>query len=326
MTSNRFSQAGVISYHSPSYLFPLSKTISARVGLRPSDRGRHNGHSTGTDSGSEASCAPDLSLATRWQIAREYFARDLVVETRACGYNKGGLLVAWLNLPGFVPASQLVGLRRLDLEAERFRYLERRQNALLRLKIIDVDEDSNRLVFSERATDVEAGERARLLREIRAGQIRTGTVSNLTSFGAFVDLGGVEGLIHLSQLSWRRLQHPGDVVQAGDTVEALVLSVEEERERIELSRKQLVPDPWIEVEARYQPGQIVEGRVSSVAPFGVFLLLEPELEGLLHVSEFPEGVEPEPEAIFTPGDLLRARVIHVSEAERRLGLSLRAQA
>lgn len=264
-----------------------------------------------------------LSLQERWQLARERFAEDAVIETRATGYNKGGLLVSWLDLPGFVPASQLLGLRRLHLQEERLRHLQERQNATLRLKIIELEQETNRLIFSERATQVAAPQRERLLQRIEPGEKRTGIVTNLADFGAFVDLGGVEGLIHLSQLSWRRLKHPSDVVRPGETVEVLVLSVDRDKERIGLSRKQLYPDPWQNVEERYKPGQVVTGTVSSVAPFGVFVLLEPELEGLLHVSEFTPEMEADPEAVFHRGDEVSARIVQVSEEERRLGLSLR---
>lgn len=266
---------------------------------------------------------PRLSVEERWQLAREKFEEDAIIETQATGYNKGGLLVSWLDLPGFVPASQLLGLRRLHLQEERLRHLQQRQNAHLRLKIIELEEKTNRLIFSERATQVAAPQREQLLQRIEPGERRTGVVTNLADFGAFVDLGGVEGLIHLSQLSWRRLKHPSDVVRPGETVEVLVLTVDRDKERIGLSRKQLYPDPWQNVEERYKPGQMVSGIVSSVAPFGAFVLLEPELEGLLHVSEFAPGMEADPEAVFNKGDEVHARVVQVSEEERRLGLSLR---
>jgi small subunit ribosomal protein S1 len=275
------------------------------------------------EEGSASGNRRKLSLQERWQIARAKFEEDAIIETQATGYNKGGLLVSWLDLPGFVPASQLLGLRRLHLQEERLRHLQQRQNAKLRLKIIELEQDTNRLIFSERATQVAAPQREQLLEQIEPGERRTGVVTNLADFGAFVDLGGVEGLIHLSQLSWRRLKHPSDVVRPGETVEVLVLSVDRAKERIGLSRKQLFQDPWQNVEERYHPDQIVTGIVSSVAPFGAFVLLEPELEALLHVSEFAKGMEADPEAVFSKGDEVTARIVQVSEEERRLGLSLR---
>lgn len=275
------------------------------------------------NTGAASSDKRKLSLQERWDLAREKFAEDAIIETQATGYNKGGLLVSWLDLPGFVPASQLLGLRRLHLEEERLRHLQQRQHAKLRLKIIELEQETNRLIFSERATQVAAPQRERLLQQIEVGERRSGVVTNLADFGAFVDLGGVEGLIHLSQLSWRRLKHPSDVVRPGETVKVLVLSVDRERERIGLSRKQLYPDPWQNVEDRYHPGQMVTGTVSSVAAFGAFVLLEPELEGLLHVSEFAPEMEADPEAVFSKGDEVTARIVQVSEVERRLGLSLR---
>ena len=305
-----------------------SATYFARLANQPeASASNPDAPSGGDEAGLEEEATsgdqPQLSLEERWQLAREKFEEDAIIETQATGYNKGGLLVSWLDLPGFVPASQLLGLRRLHLQEERLRHLQQRQDAKLRLKIIELEEKTNRLIFSERATQVAAPQREQLLQQIEPGERRTGVVTNLADFGAFVDLGGVEGLIHLSQLSWRRLKHPSDVVRPGEAVEVLVLTVDREKERIGLSRKQLYPDPWQNVEERYRPGQMVSGIVSSVAPFGAFVLLEPELEGLLHVSEFAPGMEADAEAVFKKGDEVHARVVQVSEEERRLGLSLR---
>ena len=257
-----------------------------------------------------------------WQQARELREADRIIEAKAIGYNKGGLLILWHGLQGFVPASQLLDIPHLHLEDERLQQLQARQGEQLRLKVIEVDEHANRLIFSERATDVPAQKRERLLHSIQPGEKRTGVVTNLADFGAFVDLGGVEGLIHISQLSWRRLMHPSDVVEPGQEVEVLVLEVDADEGRVALSRKQLHPDPWIAVEKRYRPGQIVEGTISNVVDFGAFTLVEEGLEGLIHVSEMAEEGK-RPADVFHKGDVVHARVLSVSEAKRRLALSLR---
>lgn len=266
----------------------------------------------------------DASLQNGWEIARQLFKNDEVVEATVAGFNKGGLLLTWHGLPGFVPASQLLDAACLHVEEERLSHLEERQGETLRLKIIEVDEETDKLIFSERATQVSAVEQERLLRELTPGEQRRGVVTNLADFGAFVDLGGVEGLIHISELSWRRLLHPGDVVQPGQEVAVLVLDVDEARGRVALSRKQLFDDPWPTVEERYRVGQIVEGVISNLVSFGAFTLVEQELEGLIHVSELTEDVCDDPEEVVDKGDVVRARVLSVSSEKRRLALSLRS--
>ena len=266
----------------------------------------------------------DASLQNGWEIARQLFKKDEIVEATVAGFNKGGLLLTWRGLPGFVPASQLLDAHCLHVEEERLSHLQERQGQTLRLKIIEVDEETNKLIFSERATQVSAAEQERLLRKLTPGERRRGLVTNLADFGAFVDLGGVEGLVHISELSWRRLLHPGDVVQPGQEVAVLVLDVDEARGRVALSRKQLFDDPWPTVEERYRAGQIVEGVISNLVSFGAFTLVEQELEGLIHVSELTEEVCDDPAEVVGKGDVVRARVLSVSSEKRRLALSLRS--
>lgn len=259
---------------------------------------------------------------TSWQLARDAWEADEIVEANVVGSNKGGLLVNWRGLQGFVPASQLCEVTNLHVESDRARALEACVGKTLDLKILEVEERASRLIFSERATEVRAVDRNRLLRQLERGQRRRGVVTNLADFGAFVDLGGAEGLIHISQLSWRRLTHPSDVVKPGEEVEVLVLSVDVAEGRVALSRKQLREDPWIAVEDRYHPGQLVEGTVSSLAEFGAFVLVEDELEGLIHVSELGEPPASHPAERLECGQKVEARVLLVSESDRRLALRL----
>lgn len=257
-----------------------------------------------------------------WQQAQDLHGADQVVKARVCGFNKGGLLVEWQGLSGFVPASQLLDLEQLHLEGERFRQLEERQGEILALKIIEVEPDAERLILSERATEVSASAREDLFQELESGQIRSGEVTNLADFGAFVDLGGAEGLVHISELSWRRLKHPSDVVKPGQEVKVLILSVDAERERIALSRKQLRQDPWLGVEDRYQPRQTVQGTVTNLVDFGAFVLVEEGLEGLIHISQMGVDANRHPDEILKKGDLVEASVLRVSEQKRRLALRL----
>jgi small subunit ribosomal protein S1 len=252
-----------------------------------------------------------------------YFEEDKTIELDVSGYNKGGLLVQWLGLQGFIPASQLLDFPQFHLESERTNALKTWRNKRLTLKIIEINQHMNRLIFSERAALVKADEREQLFDRIVVGQILEGSITNLTSFGAFVDIGGVEGLIHISELSWSRVIHPSQIVKPNQTVSVRVLSIDQDNGRIALSLKRLKQNPWHMVEQRYQPGQIVEGVVSNVVSFGAFVMIEDELEGLIHISELAEGSFLHPRNVVKKGDRVIARVLQVDGAAKRLALSLR---
>lgn len=258
-----------------------------------------------------------------WAAAEETLRQDKLVELEVIGFNKGGLLLNWYGLQGFVPASQLNHLPHVHHEAERLRELERRQGQRLRLKIIELDRTRNRLVFSERMAVSQMTDRERLLQLVRPGDILQGRVTNFTRFGVFIDLGGVEGLLHISELSWSRVEHPGDLVQADQVVRVKVLQVDPTEQRIALSLKQMHPDPWLDVEKRYHPGQFVTGIVSRVVNYGAFVRVEEELEGLIHSSELADGSFLHPHDVIKRGEPVRARVLQVDGRGRRLALSLR---
>lgn len=258
-----------------------------------------------------------------WRVAQQHFDDDLSVSLEVTGYNKGGLLVQWHDLQGFIPASQLIDFPQFHLEMERLHALKQWVGRVLNLKVIEINQDMNRLILSERAALVEADQRDDLLRRIEPGDRLSGEVTNLTNFGAFVDLGGVEGLIHISELSWSRVVHPTDIVKPGEKVRVLVLSVDEENGRIALSLKRLRQDPWQTVDKRFKPGQIVEGVISNVVSFGAFVMIEDELEGLIHISELAEGNFFHPRNVVRQGQRVRARVLHVDGDAKRLALSLR---
>jgi small subunit ribosomal protein S1 len=191
------------------------------------------------------------------------------------------------------------------------------------VRLIEVDPEQKRLVFSERAAMPGSRPPAVVLDSLHPGTICHGVVTNLTSFGAFVDLGGVEGLIHVSELSWDRVRHPGDVLQPGQEVKVHVLGVNPEEGRIALSLKRLRPNPWTQVQSRYRAGQVVEGTVTNVVSFGAFVRIEEGLEGLVHISELAEGSFLHPRNVVREGDIVRVRVLNVDPANQRMGLSLR---
>lgn len=272
---------------------------------------------------SNASPEPESGAPAAWRLAEQMLQSGQLCETKVVGYNRGGLLVEWKGLRGFVPASHLVCLSPfLDAE-ERRAELSRRVGSTLSLRIIEVDQAQNRVVFSERIALTDHGREQALLAELAAGQVRQGVVTNICSFGAFVDLGGLEGLIHISELSWGRVIHPGDVVKSGQTVQVYVISVAHEQKRVALSLKRLHPDPWATVEQRYHVGQVVCGQVTNVVSFGAFVRVEEGLEGLIHISELAEGSFLHPRNVVREGELVNAHILNIDSAQRRMGLSLR---
>jgi small subunit ribosomal protein S1 len=233
------------------------------------------------------------------------------------------LLVDARSLRGFVPISHLVDVEAATSEAERSALLSRYAGRAISVKVIEYDPERGRLVFSERAAQAAPGQRNHLLAALEPGARTSGVVTNITRFGVFVDLGGLEGLIHVSELSWGRVGHPADVVRCGQTLEVVVLSIDREQGRVALSLKETLPDPWQAVDRRYHVGDIVEGRITNIVRFGAFVGLEEGLEGLIHSSEMAPQGEGADSARLEEGDLVRARIINVDAAERRLGLSLR---
>jgi len=258
-----------------------------------------------------------------WQVAQAYYEADKILRLKVIGHNKGGLLVTWNSIQGFVPASQLIDLPQFHLPRERMRALAMWQDRELTLKIIEVDRSKNRLILSERATLVHADDRESLLKGVVPGEKRKGKVTNLTEFGAFIDLGGVEGLIHISEISWSRVAHPSMVLQPDQEVEVLVLSVEPNSERVALSTKRLRPDPWLRADQHYKPGQLIQGTVSNITTYGAFVVLEEELEGLVHISELAEGMFLHPRDVVQVGEVVVARVLNVDSKQKRIALTMR---
>lgn len=259
----------------------------------------------------------------QWRCACEAMEQGKVIELPVVGCNRGGVLVGWDGLRGFVPASHLTNLSPLSDESERYDELRCLIGSRLRLKVIELEPERGRFVLSERVSHLDEGQRQELLDTLCPGDIRRGRVTNLCSFGVFVDLGGLEGLVHVSELSWGRVNHPSDVLETDQPVEVYVLNVDRERGRVGLSVKRLLPDPWQSVEERYQVDQIVESIITHVVDFGAFAQVEEGLEGLIHVSELAEGNFLHPRNIVEEGDVVTARVLNIDGERRRMGLSLR---
>jgi len=257
-----------------------------------------------------------------WEEARGLMDRGDILELPVVGCNRGGLLVGWNGLRGFVPASHLLTLPPSVDEEARQGALRHFIGTRLSLRIIELDSECDRFVLSERATRVDTGHRDQVLTSLRPGDICEGRVTNLCSFGAFVDLGGFEGLVHISELSWGRVGHPRDVLQPGQTVTVYVLNVEPERERVGLSIKRLQPNPWESVEERFGVGQLVEGVVTNVVDFGAFVQIEDGLEGLIHVSGLASEAHPDRGLVPREGEGVVVEVLSIDAARRRMGLRL----
>ncbi|OQA42045.1 MAG: hypothetical protein BWY52_02350 [Chloroflexi bacterium ADurb.Bin325] len=260
---------------------------------------------------------------TDWQRAEELLASGETTDVKISGFNRGGLLADFGLLQGFIPASHLLTPILGQSMEQRATALAARIGDQLTVRVAEIDRDRCRLILSERLARPQ-DEAESLLVSLQPGQSCQGTVTSLCPFGAFVDLGGFEGLIHISELSWGRVSSPGEVVQPGMKLELLVLEVKPEAQKVALSLKRLRPDPWRGVDERYYVGQIVDGVITNVVNFGAFARLEEGLEGLIHVSELSEGSFMHPRNVIHEGDRVRARILLVDGAKRRIALTLRA--
>src|SRR5215469_12304176 len=264
-------------------------------------------------------------LERQWRIAQEQYERGDLLEAEVIDYNKGGLIVNLEGIRGFVPISQIQNLRREDTadNAETQTKLQAMVGRRLQLKIIEINRNRNRLILSERLAvqEFRARRREELLNELQVGEVRKGIVSNLSNFGAFVDLGGADGLVHISQLAWSRVNHPSEVLKVGQEVEVQVLSVDKEKKKIALSIKRAEVDPWTTVEQRYHIRQLVHGVITKIAPFGAFARIEDGVEGLIHLSELLPGQDPK--TALHEGQELTLRILRIESDRRRLGLSVR---
>ncbi|MEO7022370.1 MAG: S1 RNA-binding domain-containing protein [Ktedonobacteraceae bacterium] len=264
----------------------------------------------------------------QWRVAEEQYKNGELLKAKVIDYNKGGLIVDVAGIRGFVPISQILNLKREEVAAggdnqETAAKLQSMKDKELQLKIIEINRARNRLILSERLAVQEWRQRRReeLLDELKPNEVRRGVVSNLANFGAFIDLGGADGLVHISQLAWSRVNHPSEVLKVGQEVEVQVLSVDKEKKKIALSIKRAEVDPWTTVEQRYTPGQVVNGVVTKIAPFGAFARIEDGIEGLIHQSELTPGMEAK--SNLHEGQQLQLRILRIDAERRRLGLSLR---
>ncbi|MBS1253970.1 MAG: 30S ribosomal protein S1 [Anaerolineales bacterium] len=265
-------------------------------------------------------------VAQDWERVAEMYDTGEIFQSQAAGHNKGGVIVYFGKVRGFVPASQLARRRRA-----RFGQSDSAQpwadlvGEGLWLKVIECDPEDNRLILSEQAAvrQRRRGMREKLLAELEEGDVVTGEITSLADFGAFVDLGGADGLVHISELVWGRVKHPNDILNLGDEVEVQVISIDEERKRIGLSIKRLQPEPWEVIDEHHAVGDLVQGTITKLADFGAFARIDKGLEGLIHISELTDRAINHPGEVVQSGDEVTLRIVRIEPERRRIGLSLR---
>jgi len=265
---------------------------------------------------------PAVPVKADWERVKDLFQADRIITVKVVGHNRGGLLVQGDGLSGFVPFSHLVELAGRGDVSDRDVSLENYEGKTLNVKVIECAPEEGRVVFSERAALAGSGRRSELFQSLQTGARVKGTVTNITDFGVFVDLGGVEGLIHISELSWGRVSHPEQVVGLGSEIDVQVLDLSPERCRVALSLKRLLPNPWERALTDFAEGQVLPAEITSVLSYGAFARLDAGVEGLIHATEMSLEPGQAPRDLLAEGQRVQVRVLHVDPAHQRMGLSL----
>lgn len=261
-----------------------------------------------------------------WDNVEKLVSSDEVVESKVMGFNKGGLIVGVEGLRGFVPSSQISALRRSqstgDTPEQRW---QKMIGQPITVRVIEVDRERRRLILSERAASTESRQsiKERVIEELEEGKVYTGRVTSLANFGAFININGADGLVHLSELSWDHIDHPREVLEVGQEVKVKVINVDKDKKRIGLSVRALQEDPWRSRVEKYSVGQLVEGVITRLTKFGAFARLEGDIEGLIHISEIADHRIEHPKEVLKEGEVKSLRVIRIDPDQHRIGLSLR---
>jgi small subunit ribosomal protein S1 len=261
-----------------------------------------------------------------WENVEKLVSGDQVIDSKIIGFNKGGLIVAVEGLRGFVPSSQISAMRRSQSTGET---PEQRWQKMIgqpiSVRVIEVDRERRRLILSERAASTESRQsiKERVIEELEEGNVYTGRVTSLANFGAFININGADGLVHLSELSWDHIEHPREVLEVGQEVKVKVINVDKDKKRIGLSVRALQNDPWRSRVEKYSVGQLVEGVITRLTKFGAFARLEGDIEGLIHISEIAEHRIEHPKEVLKEGEVKSLRVIRIDPDQHRIGLSLR---
>jgi len=261
-----------------------------------------------------------------WDNVEKLVSSDEVVDSNVMGFNKGGLIVGVEGLRGFVPSSQISAMRRSqstgDTPEQRW---QKMIGQPITVRVIEVDRERRRLILSERAASTESRQsiKERVIEELEEGKVYMGRVTSLANFGAFININGADGLVHLSELSWDHIDHPREVLEVGQEVKVKVINVDKEKKRIGLSVRALQEDPWRSRVEKYSVGQLVEGVITRLTKFGAFARLEGDIEGLIHISEISDHRIEHPKEVLKEGEVKSLRVIRIDPDQHRIGLSLR---
>ena len=261
-----------------------------------------------------------------WDTVEKLLEDNDVVESKVIGFNKGGLIVSVEGLRGFVPSSQVSALRRMQSTGET---PEQRWQKMIgdpiSVRVIEVDRERRRLILSEKAASTESRQsiKERVLEELKEGEVYTGRVTSIANFGAFININGADGLVHLSEISWDHIEHPREALEVGQEVKVKVINIDRDKKRIGLSIRALLDDPWKSRLEKYSVGQLVEGVITRLTKFGAFARLEGDIEGLIHISEISENRIEHPKEVLKEGDVKSLRVIRIEPDQHRIGLSLR---
>lgn len=261
-----------------------------------------------------------------WRVLQDYMDANEAFEGYVTGSNKGGLLVNVEGVNAFVPLSQIVAGPDRGSPENTQRALSEWVGKTITLKVIELNRRRNRAILSERSAVQEkrAAEKERLLQELSEGDVKTGRITSIRDFGIFVDIGGADGLVHLSELSWERTpKTPQELFHVGQEVPVYVLKVDNEAKKIALSVRRAQPERWEEIVSGYREGQIVPGQVTKLAPFGAFVRLEGPIEGLIHISELVDRRIAHPKEVVEEGDVVPVKIVRIEYDRHRLGLSLK---
>ncbi|NWF64852.1 MAG: S1 RNA-binding domain-containing protein [Chloroflexi bacterium] len=261
-----------------------------------------------------------------WENVEKLIADETVIDTKIIGFNKGGLIAVIGNLRGFIPSSQISAARRAQSTGDKpeQRY-QKMVGQPISVRIVEVDRERRRLILSERAANTESRSelKERVIGELEEGKTYTGRVTSLADFGAFVNINGADGLVHLSEISWDHVSHPKEVLEVGQEVNVKVINIDREKRRIGLSIRALQDDPWKSRMGKFSVGQLVEGVITRLTKFGAFARLEGDIEGLIHISELSENRVEHPKEVLHEGDVKTLRIIRIDVDQHRIGLSLR---
>jgi small subunit ribosomal protein S1 len=261
-----------------------------------------------------------------WENVEKMLEEDRTYDSKIVGFNKGGLIAMVGGLRGFVPSSQITGGRRAqatgDTPEQRW---QKMVGEPITVRIIEVDRERRRLILSERAASTESRQsiKERVIDELEVGKVYNGRVTSLSDFGAFVNINGADGLVHLSELSWERVQHPREVLEVGQEVKVKVINIDRDKKRIGLSLRALADDPWKSRVEKFAVGQLVEGAITRLTKFGAFARLEGDIEGLIHISEMADHRIEHPKEVLKEGEVRTLRIVRIDTDQHRIGLSLR---